>query len=935
VLKYAKEFILEKPAAGSATAKFILLLDKLNRGFAKAKRAPEPLKLTPQKWYGSRELLVFFRAFRGLMEKVVDQDKIDINSNKDIKDKVNERARIEKERIGDLEEAKNLIPDIVGDFRKRRDDALKGMSPADIEATKSRKDLDWVEHPAEHVKEWQNLIYSEEEKVEHKLDTVLEKREVKKEDPKEKGVGIVDKTKFKDIQDEMHLIIKDIDIWGKILGDDDRCPIPSPDLEKTKNSYLTQEEHAQKLEEEKRLKKAYLLIVGGDTTQKKEDSKEQEYEHMTMDERAKAIEKKFQKSKESFNEIMEKLKNELDKMELQKANVILKEVNEPLPVFETTDKKVLFFSRLLQRSLEVYKRLNSLYNGVIWTRTRKEVVPLEERHKDLLLKKGEGDPKEDIEPKEEPKKEPERLSTLYDIVSEKRKEVVSAIHHFTGIDIFSPESREKASKVKKLLAAFEDKCSSYFHRWAAEMKAQKTPEKTVHAEIRTFAGELIEHATVTEYDKAFPYEQTVARLNKIGNKQVAKWAKKELDDVYNYFKKLYLNPPEKLLHITKNLKKSPQELIVEGLDKILDIFVDYWEKFGEVKEKKVGKPSRLPEKYKNLHKVVLYLQQHEVFPEFSETKSTPESATVPTSQAIMDYIEREWMHQSPTFTKGLKETGAQHIKKWEETYSDSEGDDDEKEDILDEGDQEKTAGKGGKRQKDPKPIVTGIQEIIEEFLLIDFLNDDKETPNDFMKKLFHHIGTGLRQQEGRGNTIDIGTAMSAMLAILKYIPQAMKKVTVSSPGIREQMKRVPASDLVMAKPTPVTRKYLVDEGTGWRGRPKRTDLVMLKGRTPEEHLEHAEKFKKKIDDLYNIINRYIEPDKLGFIYPTGFLAIYDQFQKETKKGPHAPEVGRPPEKEEEKKAELIDFPNQMSYNICSKAVGIRVATEDDFAAILS
>jgi hypothetical protein len=922
VLRYSKEFILGKPAAGTATDKFIQLLDKLNKGFSKAKQAPDPLKLTLQKWYGSRELLVFFRAFRGLMEKVVDQNKIDINGNKDIKDKVKERERVEKERIGDIEEAKNLIPDIVGDFKKRRDEALKGMSAMDIEETKKRKDLDWVDHPSEHVKQWQDIVYSEEEKVKHKLDSVLEKREVKKDIPKEKGVGIVEETKFKDVEEEMHLIVKDIEGWGRDLGDEKKCPIPHPDT-------LSPE-----------VRKGYM-VVGGDTTQMKEDSKEREYEHMTLDERAGAIEKKYKKSRDAFNEMMDKLKQELDEMDKQEAEKILKEVNEPLPVFDTTNKKVLFFARLLQRSLEVYKRLNSLYNGVIWTRKKKEVVPLEERNKELLLKKGEEKPEskeEKPESKEEkpevgaPKKEPERLGTLYDIVLKKRKEAIDAIHHFTGVDIFSPESRQKASKVNKLLQEFEDKCSSYLHRYStAEKEVKKVePETAVHAEIRTFAEELIEHATVTEYDKAFPYDGTVARLEKIKDEQVVKWAKMELDDVYSYFKKLYLNPPEKLLHITKDLKKTPQELIVEGLDKILDIFVDYWEKFAEVEEKKESKPSRLPSKYKNLHKVILYLQQHGVFPEFAETKGKSESSTVPTNQAIMDYIEREWMHQSPTFTRALKETAAQHIKKWEATYAEEEGT--EEEGTEKEAVQEVLGGKGGKRQKDPKPIVMGVQEILEEFLLIDFLKDDKETPDEFMKKLFHHIGMGMRQQEARGNIIDIGTAMSAVLSILKFIPQAMKKVTVGSPGIREQMKRVPASEVV-AKPTPMTRKILVDPGVGWSGRPKRQDLVELKGKTPEEHLEYAEKFKKKLDDLYEIINRYIDPDKLGFIYPTGFLAIYDQFQRETKKGPHAPEVGRPPEKQEKKSADLMFFPNQLSYNVCSKSLGIK--NREGFEAILS
>jgi hypothetical protein len=863
------DFKLEKPAEGSATAKFIKMLDKLNADLKTVKGEPS-IHFMPQKWYGARDFDSFFKALRGLFELMNVQDKKNVGKNKDysMKEKPAEKERREKARIADLDAIRELIPGVAGDFKARRDNFLKGLSEAQRDELKGR-DLDWVDSPGASVKKWQDAVYTLEEKEKHRANPRIENRELEKEPEKERGVGIADPTKWQDMQKDMKLLLKDISfLTGKL----DVSEIPKPDEVP---------------------KSAYQLLTSGDSTvQRKDIGEESKYEGLSIEERSKAIHDKFMKKKKEFDEAFKQITDWVDANEEEAAKreveKVRKETEGEVPEIKKGKAPVIFYSSAIDFSLDLFKKMSSLYQGVIWFRGRKEVKPLEEKRE---IKAEEPS----AEPVTKGEKTPEAMDILYKRVLDLKKDAVHSLDHFVAIGIESKESREKAHIAQKKLRAFEDKASDYLFN--IERAKKKKPVQAIHDLFYRLSVELGDKATVTEYEKAFPYDKTVQRLDQaIKNEKALKWAKQELNEIFNYFKKVYLNPSEKVRGISERLKKTPQEMVLNGLDKIMNIFVDYWKNFSEEMDSPKEDDldvSQLPKKYENLFKIIKHLQKEGVFPEFSEAKEVSEKVTMPTKHEIMDYIERTWMNQSPEFIEGLKK----HVH-------------------LNEKEVGKEAGSARKQEKVQKPIVQGIQEILQDHLILDYL-EGKDSPEEFIQDIIHRIGTGLRTHSHMGKTVDIGTAMSSILSILKYIPYVMTQIRVGAPGVKMQMKKVvPASAL--------TPKWLLDQSEGhikWRDRKKGDDIII-------DSLKEAEELKKRIDDLYKVIELYIHPDKVGFKYPYGFDEAYQQFQHEEKKGPHAPEAPR-----EEKKAELYDYPSQLSFNVCAKALTLDIP-EDEFSAFL-
>lgn len=867
-LIYAKEFVLKKPESGSATDKIINIMEGKGYSHSFKKRdkinpnmMERVLSFSPLKWYTPKELTVLFNGLRGQVELAIDHDKVAIGKNKDVsvKEKPAELKLLLKGRIKDLKDLESLIPHMVGDFRKRRDEALKGFTAAEIEDLKKRRDLDWVEHPDKFVKEWQDAVYSAEEAAAHKEtgDPMLQKRVVKKPDEKEKSTGTATFSKFKDLENDMMSLIKDIDGWATDLGNDKKSHISDPaDIEKQMEKQGS----------------------GGGTN---EESAESKYQNLTTEERAKATEKKYLEKVKIYEEYIKSL--DLSASDQKKVDMDLGSMKKEIPSFVHSDKNVILYANLISYSLDVYKRQNSMYNSVIWVRQVKEETPLEDVHKKNI-------------PVTETAKTADvgTLTELYKHILSERKAVVDQIHHFTGVDLYAPESRMKADQVLKKVNKFTSDCETYFDKYEQENKKVRTEKKT---EVKPVQAEVMgDKASIPEFDKAFKFEETIGRIEKIKDKQAVEWAKEELGDIYDYFKKVYLNPPKKVLDITKELKKSPQDLIEEGMKDVNNIFVAFWEKFAEERasgdEEVESKPSKMPEKYSNLNKIVEHLQKEGVFPEVSLAK--PPKKKEPPKKVIINYVEQHWMDEASNFAVELK--GRTHSV-W---------------DAFESG------GGGGVIRDVPKnrdnPVVNGVGEQMKQ-MMIDFLEDEKETPRAFINNIFHHIGSGLKQQHSHGEGTDIGTLMSDILNIMRKIPMIVRGIRVRSSLLTPKYRPVGKSavedafrDIVkkVADKPPVKVDKI-------NKRPGAADIFIYS-------LDEAEALRKKVDNLQELIDKIIAPEKLGTLELAGFSAVYDELKRE---------------KSELKKGfeEVLDFPSQLSLNVCVASLG--QDSLEDIEAILS
>ena len=159
--------------------------------------------LAPDKWYSAHDLDVFFRAFRGIVELHADDDiaqvkkkgKADYGIKGDdvgqaLEDaRSDEASKIIKGRIEDMKEVKNLIPEVAKEYKRRLDAFMRPLPPALKEKIEKKYDVSWVNDLNSHVRNWQNMVFSEgeEKELENKIDVTLKKKETEKGEPKQKA----------------------------------------------------------------------------------------------------------------------------------------------------------------------------------------------------------------------------------------------------------------------------------------------------------------------------------------------------------------------------------------------------------------------------------------------------------------------------------------------------------------------------------------------------------------------------------------------------------------------------------------------------------------------------------------------------------------------------------------------------------------------------
>ena len=84
---------------------------------------------------------------------------------------------------------------------------------------------------------------------------------------------------------------------------------------------------------------------------------------------------------------------------------------------------------------------------------------------------------------------------------------------------------------------------------------------------------LGEQAAVKDFDKIFPEEQTLAKLKGIEHYD---WAEEELGEIYDFFKKEFINPSSKLNSNSEAAGEDPHDLLKKFIDAVLEVFVKTW-----------------------------------------------------------------------------------------------------------------------------------------------------------------------------------------------------------------------------------------------------------------------------------------------------------------------------------------------------------------------
>ena len=237
-LIYAVRIKLLSPLPGSATEEFDRMMKKYRLHPRPNKPGEEPLEVitfSPDRWYTSKELLNFFKLARGQVENTWEFGIKRINK-KDAprEEKDDEIDDLKESLIKDLQKLKTLFPKMVGEYKKRFEQAIEGKSPDEQASIKLEGDYEWVEHPDAFIKKIQDVVLLDDEinKIEESKalgkDVELERRENQKTEPKQTGWHAELWTKFKDIEHELKQYKSDI---GRLSDKFKTMPIPAPEGE--------------------------------------------------------------------------------------------------------------------------------------------------------------------------------------------------------------------------------------------------------------------------------------------------------------------------------------------------------------------------------------------------------------------------------------------------------------------------------------------------------------------------------------------------------------------------------------------------------------------------------------------------------------------------------------------------------------------------------
>jgi len=233
---------LEPPDPGSATDKLFKLIG--NYTHHPKDKSLQVIAYSPQKWYTDRELIILFKKIRGQIELSMEADRKRIKemrgpSGRSIGREVQEGylQDAKKDRLNDLVKFKNLIPEVVDDYKKRLVKALDKMNPSDRDRLKGSPELSWVDNPTAFITKAQNTLLLDEEMnriKEYQLlgtEFELDKRETGKPEPKQTGGEMVPFAKYREIEDELKMTKYEI---KKVAEKFKFMPIPA--VEEKKNA---------------------------------------------------------------------------------------------------------------------------------------------------------------------------------------------------------------------------------------------------------------------------------------------------------------------------------------------------------------------------------------------------------------------------------------------------------------------------------------------------------------------------------------------------------------------------------------------------------------------------------------------------------------------------------------------------------------------------
>ena len=165
---YALFVKLESPEPESPTGKLIKLIGNYTHRFGD--KSFQVIDFSPQKWYTDRELIILFKKVRGQIEHSMEADRKRIKEMKGSSGRALGREDQEKalqdakkHRLDDLIAFQEIIPDIVGDYKRRLTAALAKMKPSDRDRLKGSPEVAWVNNPTAFITRAQNTLLLDDE----------------------------------------------------------------------------------------------------------------------------------------------------------------------------------------------------------------------------------------------------------------------------------------------------------------------------------------------------------------------------------------------------------------------------------------------------------------------------------------------------------------------------------------------------------------------------------------------------------------------------------------------------------------------------------------------------------------------------------------------------------------------------------------------------
>ena len=796
---------------GSPTKEFATIVAKY-KSHPKAEPGSGPaLPFNPTVWLTYEKMREVCNSLRGLVELWYAAEIKKLKTEKmEPEDRKKEIKDSGKRHIDDLKKVKELVPHIIIDFRERRDRALAEMKPESSDAMKSDplyvKNFDWVYGsgvPAK-TKILEEALYSEaEQKKMDELsyegkDIVLEKVQTTKPEPKQKGVTPVGIDKFILAGNDLHITMNNIKSLAAKLGSV-QGELPSPEKIKKADEKIIHRPPGPVIEKEpsryqpgsfeeaEALQEELHDEAGGESEWKKLKPEEQKarretkYEEMhklNPDEQITRWDEKRNDRTKKFLADIDKRIAEADAVLKKKLNEIKKDVEEQKVTEKlTTGYAPVLWSNTIAHEAEWFSKLHSMYHGAIWIHNKPEEKDISQMIKVPVYSPEVGVPDTKTAAGEE--------GVLHEKAMQLRKALLDRVDHFIGMDYKSKGARDIAKQVQEAAKAFSTVCEQYLKFF----KIKKNSSSIISSIIQRFqsgktgletkTGDVRHFFHDPKFEEIFPLQKLYEELKtRIPDPGILHMARGELKSLHDFFEEEHLNPtPEFIAHAKKD-NKTPHQFMGDILKGILSVFVDNWTKDVEkrIGEKDDKESKKLAEEYPTLSAKIRSMHSQvdrdkNSFPALAPEKRKETTEGIPSSKAIVDYIEENWMQKPKMVEEELRQYSHLH-------------------------------GGGGstsktKREKPQKLIVNISDEVLKKGLM-DYLLDKKvkneegeevpATPSKFFDDMIFDIGMNMKREHNRTNAIsDEATVIKTVASLLeKDIPRILASIPMMYGGIKQR-----------------------------------------------------------------------------------------------------------------------------------------------------